>query len=278
MIRGALWVLCAWCGIAQGNDAVSDSATDRAPLEIPDSPAPAAATDFAADRDYSPTAMVEARKALRTEHGGTQLSTIMFRRAEYRDDGRQASQYWDALAWFGGDIHRVMFKSEGERLNGEGVEKAEVQALYSRAVGVYTDVQLGLRQDLELAHSTYLSAGFESVLPYWLDVGGSLFLSTKRRVLARLEGSYEARITNRWILQPHTELNLSTQSDSTMQTGSGLTESQLGLRLRYELRREFAPYLGLVWERQYGRTASFARARGEDPDRMSFVLGVRAFY
>jgi copper resistance protein B len=249
-----------------------------APPEIPKSPPPPAPTDHAADRFFSPAAMAAARAQLTREHGAMPLSTVMVNLAEHQARSGADGYRWEGQAWFGGDINRLVVKTEGEGSHREGVESAEVQALYSRAVGVYTDLQAGVRQDVEPSGRTYATVGFESLLPYWFDVEGAAFLSTKGDVLARLEGTYDLRLTNRLILQPRAELNFAAQNTPETRTGSGLSNAELGLRLRYEIRREFAPYVGVSWDRKAGKTADYARARGEDAEATSLVVGIKALF
>lgn len=246
--------------------------------EIPKSPPPPAPTDHAADRFFSPAAMAAARAQLAREHGAMPLSMFMVNLAEAQARSGADGYRWEGQAWFGGDIHRLVVKTEGEGTRGEGVESAEVQALYSRAVGPYTDLQAGIRQDVAPYGRTYATIGFESLLPYWFDVEGAAFLSTKGDLLARVEGTYDLRLTQRWILQPRAELNFAAQNTPQTRTGSGLSNAELGLRLRYEVRREFAPYIGVSWDRKAGKTADYARARGEDVEATSVVVGVRAFF
>jgi copper resistance protein B len=246
--------------------------------EIPKSPPPPPPADHAADHFYSPAAMAAARAQLTREHGAQPLSMVMVNLAEYQARSGADGYRWEGQAWFGGDINRLVVKTEGEGTRGEGVESAEIQALYSRAVGAYTDLQLGVRQDGEPTGRTYATVGFESLLPYWFDVEGAAFLSTKGEVLARLEGTYDLRLTQRLILQPRAELNFAAQNTPETRTGSGLSNAELGLRLRYEIRREFAPYIGVSWDRKAGKTADYARARGEDVEATSVVVGIRAFF
>src|SRR5262249_38726872 len=150
----------------------------------------------------------------------------------------------------GGDIHRLWIKSEGEGTFHLGVDSAEIQALYSRAIGPYYNVQLGVRHDFRPSPSrTYATVGFEGLAPYRLEAEGALFLSTKGDLLARLEGWYDQRITQRLILQPRAELNFSAQDVPEDRYGAGLIDAELGLRLRYAIRQEFAPYVGISWER-----------------------------
>lgn len=246
--------------------------------DIPKTPPPPPPTDRAADRFYSPAVMDRAVAELRREHGAAITSKFMTNLAEYQARNGADGYRWDGQAWFGGDINRFVLKSEGEGTRGEGVEAAELQALYSRAVGVYTDVQVGVRQDFEPHNRTYATVGFESLFPYWFDVEGAAFLSNKGELLGRIEGTYDLCLTNRLILQPRAEFNLAAQDTAETRTGSGLSNAELGLRLRYEIRREFAPYIGVSWDRKFGKTADYARALGEDAEATSFVVGIRAFF
>lgn len=255
------------------------SPADGADVAIPKSPSPAPPKDHMADSLFDPAAMDAARGVLSDEHGGTPLSKVMGNLLEYQARSGGADGYrWDGEAWFGGDINRLVFKSEGEATHGEGVEKAELQALYSKAVAAYTDVQIGVRQDMETAQRTYATVGVESLLPYWFEADAALFLSTKGELLARAGGTYDLRLTNRLILQPWVELDFAAQSSRETQTGSGLSNAELGLRLRYEFLREFAPYIGVSHDRTFGRTADFARMMGEGRATTSFVVGIRAWF
>ena len=241
--------------------------------------APATTEASYADRVWGREAMAPTRAALYKEHGGGTFSQIMFNLAEYQvRDGRDGYR-WDGEGWFGGDVDRFVVKSEGSGSFGNGIEDAEIQALYSRAVGPYFNVQAGVRHDFRPSPSrTYATVGFEGLAPYWFEVEGALFLSDKGDVLARLEGYYDQRLTQRLILQPRAELNLSAQDVRENGIGSGLSDIELGLRLRYEVAREFAPYVGVSWDRKLGTTARFARAAGEDPSSPSVVLGIRAWF
>jgi len=186
---------------------------------------------------------------------------------------------WEGEAWRGGDLNRFVVKSQGEGTRREGLESAEIQALYSRAVTRYSDMQVGVRQDFKPGPArTYAAVGFETLLPYWLETQGGVFLSTKGDVLGRIEGTYDLRFSQRLILQPRAELNFAAKDIPSADIGSGLSKSELDLRLRYEIRREFAPYFGVSYERSYGHTADFARRAGQNVSNTSFVVGVRAWY
>ena len=248
-------------------------------LEVPTGSPPAPPSDHAADRVFAPSAMAAARGQLRREHGGASSSMVMANIGEWSPRSGKNSYRWEGEAWFGGDIHRLAIKSEGEGVSGDGVERAELQALYSRAVGPYFNLQAGVRHDFEPhPNRTYATAGFEGLAPYWFKVSGAAFLSNKGDLSGRLEGSYDQRITQRLILQPRAELNLAASNDVATGVGSGLSDAELGLRLRYEIRREFAPYVGVTYDRKFGKTADYARAAGEDVEDTRLVFGVRAWF
>jgi copper resistance protein B len=259
-----------------------NAATEPAPAAaeppIPDTPPPPPATDHLADRYYDPAAMAASRHMMRTEMGGARYSKFMANLAEYQF-GRHGDGYrWDAQAWIGGDINRLMLRSEGEGSVRDRLDAGEVQALYSRAVGRYFDLQAGVRQDFAPRGRTYLALGTQGLFPYWFEVEGSLFLSTKGELLARTEGTYDFHLTQRLVLQPRVELNFAAQDTRETRTGSGLSNAELGLRLRYEIRHEFAPYIGVSWDRRLGKTADYVRAAGEDPQATTFVVGLRTWF
>lgn len=247
-------------------------------LPAGNAPPPPIPTDRAADQVYSAAAMAHSQQHLQM-HGGQNFSQVIFNLAEVQiRDGRD-SYRWDGSAWYGGDINRLVLKTEGEGNIGQSLEAAEVQALYSRAVGPYTDIQLGVRYDFKPNPSrVYAAVGFESLAPGFFDVEGALFLSNKGDLLGRLEGYYDQRITQRLILQPRAEFNFAAQDVPEIGVGSGLSTAELGLRLRYEIRREFAPYVGISYDRRFGDTARFARAEGQGAASTSLVLGIRTWF
>ncbi|PIB92813.1 copper resistance protein B [Caulobacter sp. FWC2] len=249
---------------------------DEAP--IPHLTPPPAPTDHAADTFYDPARMAAARAVLREEHGGARYSMVMSNLAEYQARRGGGGYRWEGAAFWGGDINRFVLKSEGEGSFKGGVDAAEVQGLYSRAIGPYFDLQAGVRQDFAPKNRTYLTIGTEGLMPYWFDVSAAAFLSTKGEVLGRVEGTYDLRLTQRLVLQPRAELNFAAQDTAETRTGSGLSNAELGLRLRYEIRREFAPYIGVSFDRRFGRTADYARAAGKDVRSTAFVVGLRAWF
>lgn len=233
----------------------------------------------AADRIWGQAAMAASRAALRRDHGGGTFSQVMLNLAEYQLRDRRDGFRWDGEGWFGGDVDRLAIKSEGAGSIGDRVDEAEVQALYSHAIGPYFNVQAGVRYDIAPNPSRgYAVLGIEGLAPYWFDVEGALFVSAHGDLLARLTGYYDQRLTQRLILQPRGQLDLAAQDMPQNAIGAGISEVELGLRLRYEIVREVAPYVGLAYERKLGDTARLARGGGDDVGGASLVLGVRAWF
>ncbi|MBO9582035.1 MAG: copper resistance protein B [Sphingobium sp.] len=260
-------------------DAHAGMATTGTALPAGDAAAPPPPMDHYADRQFPPAEMARARARMMREQGGRTLSQVMFNLAEYRAQKGGDSYHWDGEAWVGGDVDRLWLKSEGEGTFGDRLESGEAQALYSRAIDPFFNLQAGVRHDFGRGPKrTYATVGVEGLAPYMFEVEGALFLSTKGDLLGRLEGYYDQRITQRLILQPRVELNLSAQDVPESRIGAGLVDTELGLRLRYEVRRQLAPYVGISYEAKTGRTADFARADGEGPSRTSFVAGVRFWF
>lgn len=264
-----------------GHDMSGMSSTAQTGTNLPagNAPAPPPPMDHYADRQFPAGAMQRSRSLMMRESGSQSFTQVMFNLAEYQARKGRDGYRWDGEAWFGGDINRLTLKSEGEGAFREGVESAEIQALYSRAIGPYFNLQAGMRHDFEPGRpTTYATVGFEGLAPYWFEVEGALFLSDKGDLLGRLEGYYDQRITQRLVLQPRVELNLAAQDVPATRTGAGLSSAELGLRLRYEISRQFAPYVGVSYEAKTGQTARYARADGEDPTRTSLVAGVRFWF
>lgn len=248
-------------------------------LPAGNAPAPAAPADRAADRFYPAATMAQASAAMRQEHGGMAFSQLLFNIAEVQVRRGREGYRWDGEGWYGGDIHRLVVKTEGEGAFGDRLDDAEVQALYSRAIDPYFNLQAGLRHNIGTGPDrSYATIGVEGLAPYWFEVEAAAFLSDKGDVLARIEAWYDQRLTQRLILQPRIEANLAAQDMPANRIGSGLSNIESGLRLRYEIKREFAPYLGISWDRSLGDTARFARASGDRASSVAFVAGIRTWF
>ena len=268
--------------------AMDHSAMDHAQMNHAASTAPPAAAgpplralegpEHAADTIYGTAAMAPARQDLAREHGKFTGGTVMLDRLEARLGDGEELYLWEAQGWYGGDIDRLWVKSEGEGALGRDVEAAEVQALWSHAIDPWFDVQAGIRYDLEPDSRAHAVLGLQGLAPYMFEVDAAAFLSDRGDLTARLEAEYDQRITQRLILQPRAEVSLAAQDIAERGIGAGVSSVEAGLRLRYEIAREFAPYIGVGYEAKLGETADRARAAGEDPNRLSLLLGVRAWF
>lgn len=205
---------------------------------------------------------------------------VLFDQLEYRVQDGEDVVAWDGQAWYGGDYHKVWLKTLGEYgTRDDAFEQAEVQLLYSRLIGYYWDLQGGVRYDFRPRPSrAYGVIGLQGLAPGYFEVDLQGFVSEEGDVSARFEAEYDILITQRLVLQPKAEVNVAAQRVRELDIGSGINDVELGLRLRYEFAREFAPYIGVSWERKIGQTADFARDEGEDVDALSFVAGVRFWY
>jgi copper resistance protein B len=247
--------------------------------EAGNEPAPPPPTDHAAEAFFAPAELAQSRAEMAKEMGGATFHNVLFSLAEVQVRKGANSYRWDGEAWFGGDINRFVVKSEGRGDFRGKTGEAEVQALYSHAIGPYFNLQGGVRYDIRPTPSRgYATIGIEGLAPYMFEVGGALFLSDKGDLLARAEGYYDQRITQRLILQPRVELNFAAQDVRVNGIGAGLSDIELGLRLRYELKREFAPYIGVSYDSKVGNSAQFARIDGERVSAVSFVFGFRTWF
>ena len=253
------------------------------PGRPPEAPVPAAALSgpvHAADLVFGADTMAAARQVLVHENGDVRTTAVIIDRLEagLGDDGE--TWLWDVQGWSGGDINRFWWKSEGEGDFDGGLEETELQALYSRAVTPFWDVQAGVRQDFrpDGEDTTHLVLGLQGLAPYWWEVDAAAFLSTEGDLTARVEAEYDQRITQRLILQPRLEIDVSASDIPELEIGSGLSSVEAGLRLRYEFRKEFAPYVGVEWSRSFGDTADYIEARGGEAQDTRFVVGLKAWF
>ena len=199
-------------------------------------------------------------------------------RLEYQDADDGSALAWEMNGWIGGDIDRLWLRSEGERSNGR-TEEAQVEALWGHAIGPWWDVLGGVRQDFKPgAPQTWAALGLQGMALYNFESQVTAYLGEGGQSALRLQAEYDILLTNRLILQPIAEANLYGRNDPQRGIGSGLSESEVGLRLRYELHRQFAPYVGVTWNRSYGKTADYAREEGEDRSEARLVLGVRLWF
>ena len=255
--------------------------TNQEPVpSTPTSPPPEAGSGppRAADAIWGADAMRASREELRRENGGMMFGQVMVDRLEYKLHDGKDGYAWEGQAWYGGDTDKLWLRSEGEGTFGGEAEQAELQGLWSHAIGPWFDLQTGIRHDFAGPARTYAVVGVQGLAPYEFEVNASAFLSDKGELTARAEGELDQRITQRLILQPRAEVNLSAQDIPELGVGAGLDKAELGLRLRYEFAREFAPYIGVAQEWRVGRSATYAHANGDAASTTSLVFGVRAWF
>lgn len=250
------------------------------PAQTPPPPEAFTGPAHAADTIFGTEVMAPLREQVRREVGEMITTSIFLDRLEAGIGDDDTAWLWDASGWIGGDVNRFYWKSEGEGDSDAGLESVEVQALYSRAIRPYWDLQVGVRQDFvdDGDDTTHLAVGIQGLAPGFWEVDAAAFLSTEGDLTARVEAEWDVRLTQRLILQPRAEVDLSASEDAARGLASGFTGVEAGLRLRYEIRREFAPYVGVEWHSALGGTADLARASGHPVEETRFLIGLRAWY
>jgi copper resistance protein B len=268
---------------AMGHSPDGAAADKSAPGAAPETAVPARALDgprHAADAIWGADTMAPSRKQLARENGGLRTGMVMVERLEARigADGGEDGYLWDAQAFYGGDINRFVIKTEGEGEFAGQVEDAEIQALFSRAIAPFFDIQAGLRLDPEPDTRSHAVIGVQGLAPYMFELDAALFLSDRGDLTARIEGEYDQRITQLLIIQPRIEIELAAQDIAQRDIGAGFTSIEPGVRLRYEFKREFAPYIGIEYEAALGKTADLARDAGRDANGLKVLIGLRAWF
>jgi copper resistance protein B len=213
------------------------------------------------------------------DHGNDPLVTkVMFDQLEFHDIDGANPLVVEAQAWIGKDLNKLWLKVDFEKRDGD-VEEAEVQALYSRAIAPYWDLQMGIRQDIKPAPiQTWGVLGVQGLAPYFFEVDAALFIGESGNTALRVAAEYDVLFTQKLILSPEIEMNVYGQHSRESGTGSGLSDITAGLRLRYEIKREFAPYIGVNWNKKFGATADMANNSNETTDNTHLVAGVRIWF
>lgn len=203
---------------------------------------------------------------------------VALHQLEYAESSHGNSVFLDGEGWYGRDLDKLWLKAEGE-VGGGRLRDLRMEALWDHAITTYWSTQLGVRYDFGMGPDrTWMALGMQGLAPYWLDTEATIYVGAGGRTAARLRLEYDERLTRRWVLQPKIEFNLYGRDDPQRGTGSGLSDAELGVRLRYEIRRELAPYVGIVFRQRYGHAADFARAQGEAPHVLQFVVGLHAWF
>ena len=202
---------------------------------------------------------------------------VLFDQLEWQG-GDSGSFNLENTSWIGGDINRLWIRAEAESDN-DAVEAADVHALWGRSFSRWWDFVAGVRQDFRPGDpQTWAAFGIQGLAPYWFEIEATGYLGAGGRTHGRIEAEYDLLLTNRLVLQPLGGLELYGKSDPERGIGSGLSSIEAGLRLRYEIRREFAPYFGITWDRKLFGTADFARDNGEQVGAARLAFGVRTWF
>lgn len=201
-------------------------------------------------------------------------------RLEYQSREGKEQLLWDVQGWIGSDYNKLYFKSEGTYLfDEEKAEEIETELLYSRTIAPFWDIQAGIRYDFRPEPTRGFAAfGVQGLAPYWFETQATAYVSEDGDLSAALEFEYDLLLSQRLILQPRFETSIAVQEVKEYGVGRGINDIVLGLRLRYEIRREFAPYIGISWSQKIGKTADLAEADGEDTSITSFVAGVKVWF
>lgn len=211
-------------------------------------------------------------------HDNTVQRYILFDRLEGFDGDEEQGQAWEAQAWIGTDLDRLWLRSEGERTGGH-TEAADLEVLYGRAISPWWDLVAGVRHDFQPGPSQdFLALGIQGLAPYKFEVEATAYLGQSGQSALRLEVEYDTLLSNRLILQPLVEIEAYGKDDARRGIGSGLNSAEAGLRLRYEITRQFAPYVGVVREWTFGRAADLRREEGESPHDTRVVAGIRLWF
>lgn len=202
---------------------------------------------------------------------------------EYRipNDGGTEELGWEAQGWVGFDYNRFVWKSEGEvAFDGDSQGESSTDFLYSRLVTPFWSIQAGAQYANEWESGDYEDRwsgvlALQGLAPGMIEMDSSLYISEDADVTAAVDAEYNLRITQRLVLQPRAELGFAFQDIPDRALGAGLTDANLDLRLRYEIEREFAPYVGVRYGLLAGETASIAESAGVDTESVSLIFGVR---
>ncbi len=206
------------------------------------------------------------------------FGSILIDRLEAARTRERTTGQYGLQARYGRDYDRAVLKAEGE-IEGGRLHEARTELLWGHAVAAYWDTQLGVRHDSGKGQNrSWLAFGVQGLAPYWFEIDATAYVGEQGRTALRLKVDYELLLTQQLILQPRLEANFYGKRDVERELGRGLSDLTLGLRLRYEIRREFAPYVGIEWARRFGGTADFSRAAGKDIEETRLLAGLRFWF
>jgi len=232
---------------------------------------------------FIPTLTDADRQAAFPDLGGHPMSNpirsfVRVERFEWQTSDQASGIGLHAVAWVGRERNRLWLRGEGGSDEGD-IDEAQAHVLWGRQVTRWWDVVAGIRQDLEPGDAqTWGAVGIQGLAPYWFDIEATAYVGASGRTQFRIDTDYELLLTNRWILQPRFEIQFAGKADPDRQTGAGLMTTDAGLRLRFEIRRELAPYVGVMWRNKWQGTANLAEVAGESTGGARFVAGLRFWW
>jgi copper resistance protein B len=293
--RAQLILFCGALGLMAASFALSQESQDSAshhdqsssqspepqpPVSAPDADTASEAAHMPPDPPQHPMPAMPYKEmsAMMQMDDTAGTARVLFDQLEWRNTAEGNAAVWDAEAWYGGDSNKVWLRTEGERVGGM-TQNARADLVWDHTFARWWSVQAGGRQDFGGGPSrTWAAIGVQGLAPYWFATEATFYVGEQGRTAMRVKTEYELLFTQRLILQPEGEANLYGKADPARQLGSGLSDLEIGLRLRYEVRREFAPYVGVVWSRAFGGTADRVRESGGDVSDVQFVAGLRAWF
>ncbi|WP_243454212.1 copper resistance protein B [Oceanisphaera pacifica] len=203
---------------------------------------------------------------------------VLVDRLERVDNDKSYTLAFDARAWIGRDYNRAVLKAEGDIAQGKLAE-ASTELLWSHALSTFWNSELGVRYDTGHGpEQGWLALGVAGLAPYWFELDATAYLGDDGQTALAVEGEYELLLSQRWVLQPRAELTAYGKNDAERGQGQGLSELVVGARLRYEIDRQFAPYLGWEWAATLGNSADIARAEGEASEETRWLAGVKLWF
>ena len=287
----AVLVACVLVACVPNAAAQHEGHQQQKPVPAESSPAPAGVVDHSQHQKpatelppFIPPITEEDRQAAFPDVDGHAVHDralnyfVLFDQLEWQSAGGGTGTNLDSKGWVGWDRDRFWFRGQGDAEEGR-IGDAEVHLFYGRQFSRWWDVVAGVRQDFRPEPSrTWAAIGIQGLAPYWFEVEVTGYVGSEGRTHFRTEVEYELLLTNRLVLQPLVEVEVSGKSDPERGIGAGLSTIDAGVRLRYEFRRELAPYVGIIWNNRFGRTADLAEAAGERKGGARFVTGVRLWF
>lgn len=260
-------------GSAQGMDHGSMSGMTMGPMQGGSPPPDARNPDYSAGVGYGPAGGIHDAMDDNAPH-----TMLLIDQLEAFHGKNGNGQQWDIQGWYGNDYDKLWLRTEGERSAGK-LEEGDIEAFWNHTIATFWSTQLGVRSEAgEGPNRQWAAFGIQGLAPYWFELEATGYVGPSGRTAARFRAEYELLFTQRLILQPEFEANAYGKSDPARRLGSGVSDASLGLRLRYEFHRQFAPYIGVVWLRRFGGTADFARQNGQGLFDRQWVAGFRIWF